>query len=155
MSAFIMSHHEILAIASFVAKKQGKIHYYQHFAIASELHKINVQSVNYRYGSKQRYSNIKFYDFEVNPFNFSAIAPAQQAKLIDCYLYQCSELKGYDKQAIIQELQQVRDGLEFDSVDYDLCEWSLSEDNTPKQVREPFQQVYNRIHGFSDSHVTR
>ncbi len=155
MSCYILEKHEILAIASFVAKKQGKIHYFEHFNIAKELIKINTQSVNARYGEKKRYSNVKFYDFEVNPYDFDAIAPAQKAKLIDCYLYQCSELKNYDKQPIIKELRQFRNGLSFDSVDYDLATWGLDESNTPKKQREPYQQVYNRIMGFSDNHVTR
>jgi hypothetical protein len=155
MSAYIMTKHEILAIASFVTKKQGKIHYFEHFNIARELLKINTQSVNARYNEKIRYNNVKFYDWMINPFDFDAIAPAQRTKLIDCYLYQCSELKNYDKQAIIQELQQLRDSLSFTESDYDLATWGLDESNTPKKPREPYQAIYNRIHGFSDSHVTR
>jgi hypothetical protein len=155
MSCYILTKHEILAIASFVAKKQGKIHYFEHFNIAKELYKVNVQSVNCRYGEKSRYSNVKFYDWEINPYDFDAINDAQKATLIDCFLYQATCKKRYAKQSIIKELTEIRNGLRFTEWNYSSTTWGLSEDNTPKRVREPYQQVYNRIHGFSDSHVTR
>ena len=155
MSCYVMSKHETLAIASFIAKKRNEIHYYQLFSIASELFKINVQSVNSRYNRKERFSNVKFYDFEVNPYNFDAIPTSHQARLIDCYLYQIDNKEGYEKIKIIVELQKLRDELQFIESHYYVSEWGLSENNTPRKKYKSHKTYWNSINGYRDSHIMR
>jgi len=154
MSCILMSKHELLAIASIIAKKRKVNHYHELFSIASELLKINTQSVNSRYNEKTRFSNVKFYDFECNPYDFDAINEAQKAKLIDCFIYQITCKKGYRTLPIIIELQALRDLMQYDESDYDCSEWGLSEDNTPKKQRG-YYASYETIQGYSKKLVNK
>lgn len=148
-----MSKHEMLSITSIIAKKRNAIHYYELFTIASELLKINTQSVNSRYGEKKRFSSVKFYDFECNPYDFNAIPTAQKAKLIDCYLYQITCKKGYKTIPIIVELQAIRDLMQYDEIEYNCAEWGLSEKNTPK--KHGAYSSYEVLQGYSKKIVNK
>lgn len=80
MSAFILSDKHFQIIAQYVANNTGL----EAQVIADKLKRINVESVNYRYGEKTRVSKVKFdSSFDINTYpKFDVI------QLIKCWSYQ-------------------------------------------------------------------
>jgi hypothetical protein len=146
---------EIITLSAILADFNKINNWVQMFQIAKDLHKVNVQSVNARYNEKSRYSAIKFYDFEFNGYDFKAIPDAQKAKLIDCYLYQCSCKKGYKNIQVIKDLHELRESLIFNDNDHDAAKWGIELADLPLNQRESHQDYWNRINGFGKDHVTR
>jgi hypothetical protein len=83
MSAFILSDKHFQIIAQYVANNTGL----DAQIIADKLKRINVESVNYRYGEKTRVSKVKFdSSFDINTYpKFDVI------QLIKCWSYQSCE----------------------------------------------------------------
>ena len=84
MSAFILSDKHFQIIADYVTFKFPNINTQ---GFADKLKKINIESVNYRYNEKIRFSKVKFN----NEFSYSDYDKFDIIKLIQCWSYQSCE----------------------------------------------------------------
>lgn len=83
MSCFIVSDKHFQIIAEYIAHNTG----IQAQIIADKLKRINIESVNFRYNEKNRFSKVKFNsDFTFKDYNQFDII-----RLIQCWSYQSCE----------------------------------------------------------------
>ena len=120
MSCFINSDKETSTIAKVYVKKYPQSNVLN---VASVLSFINIQSVNCRYRLNNKRSKFKGVDF--NAIDLDGISEAQQAKLIDCYIYQCDSNRNRTKFAEYNNLILLRENLNFSNADYDAAQWGL------------------------------
>lgn len=99
MSAFIVNDRHINILVSYaIAKKMyfdgAKVTEINAQKLAQMLFKANVQSVNYRYSSKEKFTGFKFKIEDISSFS-----PADIFRLAQCLEYQSCELKAWQKSA--------------------------------------------------------
>jgi hypothetical protein len=83
MSAFILSDKHFQIIAEYIAHNTG----IQPQIIADKLKRINIESVNFRYNEKNRFSKVKFN----SDFTFKDYIKFDIIRLIQCWSYQSCE----------------------------------------------------------------
>lgn len=94
MSAFLCSDLHILTVAACI-KDATDVNLSVHdvFAIADELRRENVRSVNYRYNERSRHPK----GWTVDAVKISNLANVDRLALIDCLDYQSCERPDYEK----------------------------------------------------------
>lgn len=127
-----------------VSDKRNNYLYEVHYraTLAADL---NNQSVNVRYNERKHATKLNILDWQNT--DFSAVSIAQQAKAIDCFLYNSNCAKGFKNNPIVKKLSLYRDSLEFYDNDYDCSEWFIDTlpQTTPKSHNE-FVAEYERTH---------
>jgi hypothetical protein len=118
MSCFIVSKKEVLVIALAL---QVNYQIVDVLDCAKKLARINVKSVNARYGEKYRIARFKLTDFN----GLELPENAQLAKLADCYFYQCNNCEKRMLDHYYPLLSHYRSTLIFESTDYDAATWGL------------------------------
>ena len=126
MSAFILSdkHFQIIAdyIVSIISNKsEGRVNLsLQDFA--NKLKKINIDSVNFRYNEKTRFSKVK-----LNPeFSFIRYNKSDIIRLIQCWIYQSCENESHIEYQIMKGyLMSLFSENEIKSADNDSTLWSI------------------------------
>jgi hypothetical protein len=83
MSCFIVSDKHFQIIAEYIAHNTG----IQAQIIADKLKRINIESVNFRYNEKNRFSKVKFN----SDFTFKDYIKFDIIRLIQCWSYQSCE----------------------------------------------------------------
>lgn len=83
MSSFILSDKHFQIIAQFISVRTG----INAQVIADKLKRINIESVNFRYNEKNRFSKVKFdHNFDISTYpKFDVI------QLVKCWRYQSGE----------------------------------------------------------------
>lgn len=84
MSAFILSDKHLQIIADYITFESPAINMQE---LANRLKKINIESVNYRYNEKTRFSKVKFN----SEFSYSDYSKSDIIRLIQCWSYQSCE----------------------------------------------------------------
>jgi hypothetical protein len=113
MSAFIVTDYHINALVSYGVNNQARYWDGQQWiyfnketapALASRLYRANVQSVNSRYGERNRSTGFGYKHVVV-----SHLSPADVIRACDCLDYQSCERKGWDGSQARKTLQAIRE----------------------------------------------